>query len=178
MFSLAVLGGIWALIGIPMVVRGVHDRRELPMEEFQRAMGALQSSHDGRPLNGYRTTARRRTVAILMYVPGTVLAALGAALQDVGVLTAAVALVNLGTVHRLLTVMVDRSSRPQRGPTAAATPYRLPPAPSGAEPLPAALEPGVDEGAGDGKTWGDGWQVIGPEPRGVRDLVLVDADVS
>ena len=36
----------------------------------------------------------------------------------------------------------------------------------------------ADEGAGDAQPWGDGWQIIGPEPRGIHDLVLVDADVS
>lgn len=178
MSSLALLGAVWALFGVPMVVRGVNDRRELPMEEFQRAMGALQgsaASTDGPMATDFRTTARRRTVSILMYAPGLVLVALGAAMQDTGVLTVAVAMLNLGTAHRLIGVAVDRSRRRPRAVASIPPLMHLPPAPLGAEP---PFQPAVDQGAGDGQTWGDGWQIVGTEPRGVRDLVLVDADVT
>ena len=40
--SVAVLGVVWALLGVPLAVRFLQERRSLPMEEFQRAMGALQ----------------------------------------------------------------------------------------------------------------------------------------
>ena len=171
MSTVAVLGVVWALVGVPLVVRVLQERRPLPMEEFQRAMGALQTSN-GAGL-GVQRAQRRRLVSTLTYSPGLALLVLGLVMGDTAVLAVGLALVNLGTAHRLIALAVDRAAR-----------LRPPPGSSLASgvlaPLPAtnghALHPGIDEPAGDAQSWGDGWQIIGPEPRRIDDLVLVDAD--
>ena len=175
MFTILLLGAIWALVGVPMAVRYAQERRSMPMEEFQRAIEALQGpgpTRDGPTGDGpgVDVASRRRLVSTLTYLPGAILGLVGLVVVDSAMLVAAVGLINLGTAHRLLGVRVDRSRR--RLPVVP-QPYVLPPA-----PLEPPFEPRVDEHAGDGQTWGDGWKIIGPEPRGVRDLVLVDADVS
>ncbi len=165
MSTVAVLGVVWALVGVPLGVRALQERRSLPMEEFQRAMGALQTQGPN-PWGvgpGLQAARRRRLVSTLTYSPGLSLLAVGLVLGDTAVLTVGLALVNLGTVHRLVAVAVDRSAR-----------RRLPVLVS--PPLP--LDPGIDEASGDAHAGGDGWQIIDPEPRRVEDLVLVDADRS
>ena len=175
--SIVLIGALWALVGIPVVVRFLQDRREVPMTQFQRAMGALQGSGpdaEGAPAStgSVNAIARRRLVSTLTYLPGIGLGVVGAVMGDPSTLAVAVALVNLGTAHRLLAVAVDRSNRKAaarpRPPLLAFGPARLEP----------PFEPGVDEGPGDAQTGGDGWQIIRPEPRRIDDLVLVDADVS
>jgi hypothetical protein len=168
MITVAVLGVVWALVGVPLVVRYLQERRELPMEEFQRTMGALQAPGSVPGGLGRRTAGRRRLVSTVTYAPGLVLLAIGLPRSDMGMLAAGLSLVNLGTAHRLIAVVVDRT-HPRRWP--------LPP-PSGLSPTAFPFEPGIDEVAGDAHAWGDGWQIIGPEPRRIDDLVLVDADVS
>ena len=169
MATVGLLGALWALVGIPLVVRYLQERRELPMEEFQRAMGALQTTGPGALGRGRRTAGRRRLVSTLAYVPGVAMVALGLGLDDTTMLAAGLTLVNLGTAHRLIALVVDRTHLRRLSPLN----VRM--------PLPAAtfaFDPGVDERAGDAHTGGDGWQIIGPEPRRVDDLVLVDANVS
>jgi hypothetical protein len=172
MSTYAVLGVVWALVGVPLVVRVLQERRPLPMEEFQRAMGALQTQ-GGSPWSavGARRVRRRRLVSTLTYAPGAALLAVGMVLSDTAVLAAGLALFNLGTVHRLVAVSVDRAARRRPAPIVSAG-YL--PDPSGSTVHP--LDPGVDEAPGDAHAWGDGWQIIGSEPRRVDDLVLVDAD--
>ena len=174
--SIVLLGALWAFVGIPVAVRFLQDRREVPMTQFQRAMGALQGPGPGpdgpsAPTSGVDRLSRRRLVSTLTYAPGVLLALAGLFRGDSSMLAVAVALVNPGTAHRLLGLTVDRgagrrASRPRPLPT------------FGPAPLEPPFHPGVDEGPGDAQTWGDGWQIISPEPRGVHDLVLVDADVS
>ena len=172
MSTVAVLGIVWALVGVPLVVRVFQERRPLPMEEFQRAMGALQT-HNGNGIGVHRAQ-RRRLISTLTYSPGLGLLVVGLVMRDTAVLAVALALVNLGTAHRLLAVAVDRASRLRPAPAvpvASAVVHQPIVATNGH-----SLDPGVDELAGDAQTWGDGWQIIGPEPRRVDDLVLVDAD--
>src|SRR4051812_14259143 len=111
MTSIALLGALWAVVGIPLVVRHLQDRREVPMTQFQRAMGALQTADAPTTGSSFDPMARRRLVSALTYTPGVALGILGAALGDAGVLAVAVAFVNLGTAHRLLGLTVDRSHR-------------------------------------------------------------------
>ena len=175
MFTMLLLGAVWALVGIPMGVRYAQEKRSMPMEEFQRAIEALQGPGPtpAGPIGegpGVDVVARRRVVSTLTYLPGALLALVGIVVDDAGMLVAAIGLLNLGTAHRLIGVRVDRSHR--RVPVVP-RPYVLPPA-----PLEPPFEPRIDEHTGDGETWGDGWKIIRPEPRGVEDLVLVDADVS
>jgi hypothetical protein len=183
MFTFALLVALWVVVGLPLAVRSYHERKAVPMEQFQRAIHALQGpgpTADG-PIAGraaaLQAAARRRLVSTFTYLPGLVIAVIGAIRSDAATLAAAVVLVNLGTAHRLLAVRLDRTYR--RRARRLAERYVLPPAPAGAEPYSAVtVDPAVDEGPGDGQTWGDGWQIIRPEPRGIDDLVLVDADVS
>jgi hypothetical protein len=175
MFTMLMLGAIWALVGVPMGIRHARERRSAPMEEFQRAISALQGPGPtpAGPLGsgpGVDVVSRRRIVSTLTYLPGAVLGLVGLVVGDSGMLTAAVGLLNVGTAHRLVGLRIDKVRR--RTPVLP-RPYVLPPA-----PLEPPFDPGVDERSGDGQTWGDGWKIIGPEPRGIRDLVLVDADVS
>lgn len=178
MSTVVVLGVLWALVGVPFLVRVIQERKPLPMEQFQRAMGALQTQQ---PTNGTGAGAaqRRRLVSTLIYTPGLVLVALGLGLSDTAVVVVGVALVNLGTAYRLLAYAVDRSAKAR--PTPLAT---MAGSASLVDGVPFtngnghALHPGIDEGAGDAQTWGDGWQIIGPEPRRIDDLVLVDADLA
>jgi hypothetical protein len=178
MFTFVLLGALWLGVCVPVATRHLHERRALPMEEFQRAIEALQTPGPlpGGPLGPTQASVdaatRRRTVSTLVYGSGLILAAAGLATRDTTTLTAAVLVGNLGTGHRLLAMRVDKVRRRTRR-RAKAIPYVLPPA-----PLEPPFEPGIDEVAGDGQTWGDGWQVIRVEPLGVDDLVLVDADVS
>ena len=183
MSSVAVLGVVWALVGVPLIVRFMHERRALPMEQFQRAMGALQGPMPTAygPVGGAVDTAvRRRLVSKLTYAPGLVLLAVGIAMSDSSVMAVSLALVNLGTAHRLLGLTVDRGRRPvglaALGNVTHATngQHANGRSANGSH----AVQPVVDEAAGDAQTWGDGWKIIGPEPRRVDDLVLVDADVS
>ena len=175
--SIVLLGLIWALVGIPVLVRFLQDRREVPMTQFQRAMGALQGPGPGSdgPLAAASTVdrmSRRRLVSTLTYAPGVLLVLTGLVRDDSSMLAVAVALVNLGTAHRLMGIRVDRAAGP-----AAARPR--PPLPTfGPAPLEPPFHPRVDERPSDAQTGGDGWQIISPEPRSVHDLVLVDADVS
>jgi hypothetical protein len=181
MFTFLLLGALWIGVCAPVAARHLRERRALPMEEFQRAIEALQAPAPlpGGPVGPTQASldaaSRRRTVSTLVYGSGLILAAVGLARRDTGTLTAAVVVGNLGTGHRLLAMRVDRARRRSRR-RAKAIPYVLPPAPL--EPPFGPFEPGVDEVTGDGQTWGDGWQIIRPEPLGVDDLVLVDADVS
>jgi hypothetical protein len=175
--SIVLLGLLWALVGIPVAVRFLQDRREVPMTQFQRAMGALQGPGPGAdgPVAGGSAVdrlSRRRLVSTLTYAPGVLLVLAGLILDDSSMLAVAVALVNLGTAHRLLGIRVERAaSRAVNRPR--------PPLPTfGPAPLEPPFEPRVDQVPGDAQTWGDGWQIIRPEPRSVDDLVLVDADVS
>ena len=169
MGTVLLLAVLWALVGVPLIVRYLQERRALPMEEFQRAMGALQTPVPGPFRLGRRTAGRRRLVSTLTYVPGLVLLGVGLVRGDTSMMAVGLSLVNLGTSHRLIALSVDRSHARQAqsalGIAALSSPGF-------------ALDPGVDEGAGDAQTWGDGWQIIGPEPRRIDDLVLVDADVS
>jgi hypothetical protein len=168
MGTVLLLGVVWALVGIPLVVRHLQERRALPMEEFQRAMGALQAPVEPSGL-GRRTAGRRRLVSALTYLPGLIVLATGLGLTDTSMMAVGLTLVNLGTAHRLIALSVDRShARQARAALGIA----------GLSPASFSFDPGVDEGAGDAQTWGDGWQIIGPEPGGIHDLVLVDADVS
>jgi hypothetical protein len=179
MFTFVLLAALWVVVGAPVVVRHLHERRALPMEEFQRAINALQTPGPlpGGPLGPTQASidaaARRRTISTLFYGSACVLAAVGALTSDAGTLTGAVVVGNLGTAHRLLAMRLDRAHRRTRARRASVLPYVLPPA-----PLEPPFDPGVDEVTGDGQTWGDGWQIVRPEPLGVDDLVLVDADVS
>jgi hypothetical protein len=180
MFTFVLLAALWVIVGAPVVVRHLRERRSLPMEEFQRAINALQQSPGllpGGPVGPTQASidaaARRRTVSTLVYGSACVLAVVGLATGDTGSLTAAVLVGNLGTGHRLLAMRLDRAHRRTRARRSTALPYVLPPA-----PLEPPFDPGVDQVSGDGQTWGDGWQIIRPEPLGVDDLVLVDADVS
>jgi hypothetical protein len=188
MFTFVLLVALWVVVGLPLAVRSYQERKTVPMEQFQRAIHALQGpgpTADG-PISGkaaaLQAAARRRLVSTFTYLPGAVIALIGAIRADAATLAAAVVLVNLGTAHRLLAVRLDRKYR--RRARRLAQRYVLTPAPAGAEPYAAepfsavAVDPGVDEAAGDGQTWGDGWQIIRPEPGGIDDLVLVDADVS
>lgn len=149
------------------------------MDEFQRAMGALGGPRTGAngPSAPVRLDARRRLVSTLTYVPGAALATVGAVAERPGILTAAVALLNLGTVHRLLAMSVDRANR-RAGPV----PARRVPARQrldfGPAPLELPFDPGVDQRSSDAQTGWDRGQIVWPEPRGVDDLVLVDSDVS
>jgi hypothetical protein len=186
MSTVAVLGLVWALVGVPLIVRVFQERRPLPMEEFQRAMGALQTQV-GVPGSSVRTAQRRRLVSTLTYAPGLGLLVVGLAVGDSAVLAVALALVNLGTAHRLVALAVDRSARlrpPAPGSSGVPSPGLQATESSGAVSpgLPAnglhAVDPRVDEPAGDAHAWGDGWQIIRPEPRRVDDLVLVDADLA
>ncbi len=170
MSTVAVLGVLWALVGVPLGVRVLQERRPLPMEEFQRAMDALQTQGPNPWGVGpnVQATRRRRLVSTLTYAPGLALLAVGLAMGDSGVLAVALALVNLGTAHRLLALAVDRAAHRR--------PQVLVPPPLPSAPL--AFDPGIDEAPGDAHAWGDGWQIVDPEPRRVDDLVLVDADRS
>ena len=182
MSTVLVLGGLWALVGVPLVVRLFQERRELPMEEFQRVMGAL--SGPGPLPNGHvaisaRAAGRRRLIAILTYVPGVLFVVVGVALDDNPVMALGVGLLNLGTVHRLVAFAIDRSHGSWPRPVLGGRPsLGTPASPSLLEESPRPLDPGVDEGPGDAHAGGDGWKIIGPEPRRIDDLVLVDADVS
>jgi hypothetical protein len=164
MSTVVVLGVLWALAAVPLIVRSLNERRELPMEEFQRAMGALQGP--GVPTDGLgpRTAGRRRLVSVLTYTPGVALLGFGVPTQDATVLAVGLALVNLGTAHRLAALVVDSTHPRPLSPSVSAIPF--------------AFEPIVDEGPGDAHAGGDGWQIIWTEPRRVDDLVLVDANVS
>jgi hypothetical protein len=170
MGTVLLLAVLWAVVGIPLVVRHLQERRALPMEEFQRAMGALQPANAETLGLGRRTAGRRRLVSTLTYLPGLALLGVGIAMSDTSMMAVGLSLVNLGTAHRLIALSVDRSHARQ---ARAALGIAAVPSPTGL-----ALDPGIDEPAGDAQTWGDGWQIIGPEPRRVDDLVLVDADVS
>ncbi len=189
MSSVAVLGVVWALLGVPLAVRFVQERRSLPMEEFQRAMGALQGPGPT-PWGPAAGTAvdiasRRRLVSTLTYVPGLALLVAGIVTDDTSVLAVSLALVNLGTAHRLIGLTVDRSHWHTR-------PTPLSPLGNGSNGTyggPSSNgngsssnghtpHPVVDEPTSDAQTWGDGWKIIGPEPRRMDDLVLVDADLS
>jgi hypothetical protein len=187
MSSVAVLGVVWALVGVPLMVRFAQERRSLPMDRFQRAMGALQGplpTPAGPVGANVDTAARRRLVSTLTYAPGVALLAVGVATGDSSVMAVSLALVNLGTAHRLLGLTVDRSHRPVGLAALGTVTHRMNghrangnghgPSGSGTHPL----EPGIDEASGDAQTWGDGWKIISPEPRRMDDLVLVDADVS
>ena len=169
MGTVLLLAVLWAVVGIPLVVRHLQERRPLPMEEFERAMGALQPTNAG-PLGlGRRTAGRRRLVSTLTYLPGLVLLGVGIGRSDTSMMAVGLSLVNLGTAHRLVALSVDRShARQARAALGIA-------APSAAG---LTFDPGIDEPTGDAQTWGDGWQIISPEPRRIDDLVLVDADVS
>lgn len=182
MSTVAVLGGLWVLVGFPLVLRYVNDRRSLPMEEFQRAMGALSDSaangHTSHP-SFPRAARRRRLISTLTYVPGAAFAVAGMVLDDDVVMAAGVALGNLGTVHRLAALNVERARRRWARPVLGGKPVApLSPSVPSLEQSGRPGDPGVDEGPGDAHAGGDGWQIIGPEPRRVDDLVLVDADVS
>lgn len=174
MHSLLLIVLLWALVGIPAFVRFLQERKDVPMDEFQRAMGALGGTRAGAvgPAAAVRPDARRRLVSTLTYTPGAALAMVGAASERPGMLTAAVALLNLGTVHRLLAMSVDRSNR-RASPVPARPGFDFGPA-----RLEPPFDPGVDQRSSDAQTGGDSWQIIWPEPRGVDDLVLVDTDVS
>ena len=181
MSTVAVLGVVWALVGVPLVVRVVQDRRPLPMEEFQRAMGALSTpgtTPDG-PLPGMATSVhtaeRRRLISMLTFAPGLSLTLVGVGLEDTSVIAVALGLVNLGTIHRLIALHVDR--RHPRPPAVGPT-VRLGPAPIELPASERALQPGIDQGPGDAQTRGYGWQIVSPEPRSIDDLMLVDADLS
>jgi hypothetical protein len=184
MSSVAVLGVVWALVGVPLMVRLAQERRALPMEQFQRAMGALQGplpTPSGPAGASVDTAARRRLVSTLTYAPGLVLLAVGVAMGDSSVMAVSLALVNLGTAHRLLGLAVDRSRRPVGLAALGNITHRMNGhtngtgrSGNGTHPV----EPGVDEPSGDAQTWGDGWKIIGPEPRRMDDLVLVDADLA
>jgi hypothetical protein len=184
MSSVAVLGVVWAVVGVPLMVRFAQERRSLPMEQFQRAMGALQGplpTPSGPVGVGVDTATRRRLVSRLTYAPGLALLLAGVLMGDSSVIAVSLALVNLGTAHRLLGLTVDRSRRPiglaaLGNVTHAATNGHHANGHSGNGTHP--LQPGVDEPTGDAQTWGDGWKIIRPEPGRVDDLVLVDADVS
>lgn len=181
MSTVAVLGGVWALVGVPLVVRLFQERRELPMEEFQRVMGALTAPAPATNGHGVsaRAAGRRRLISILTYAPGLVFVIVGVALGDNPAMALGVALLNLGTAHRLVAFSIDRSQRPWPRPMLGGRPtLGTPPSPSWLEESPRPLDPGVDQGPGDAHPGGDGWQIIGPEPRRIDDLVLVDADVS
>jgi hypothetical protein len=111
MTTWVVLGVLWTVVGVPPLVRAVQDRREPPMEEFRRAMGALGRPHarflragtyHPAPSSARRAAARRRLVSVLTYTPGAGLVAAGLALREIGVIAAGLALTNLGTSHRLL----------------------------------------------------------------------------
>jgi hypothetical protein len=169
MTTVALLGVLWALVGIPLVVRYLQERRALPMEEFQRAMGALQTAGPVPTGLGRRTAGRRRLVSALTYIPGLVLIAVGLPRRDTSMLAAGLSLVNLGTAHRLIALRVDRAHARQAQAALGI---------AALSPAPFAFDPRVDEVAGDAHARGDGWQIIGPEPRRIDDLVLVDADVS
>jgi hypothetical protein len=103
---------------------------------------------------------------------------------DSSVIGVSLALVNLGTAHRLVGLAVDRSRRPVGLAALGNVTHRMTGHHSngngnghsgnGSHPV----HPGVDEPSGDAQTWGDGWKIIGPEPRRMDDLVLVDADLS
>jgi hypothetical protein len=183
MFTFVLLGALWVVVCAPIALRHLHERRALPMEEFQRAIEALQTPGPlpGGPVGPTQASldaaARRRMVSTLVYGSGLILASIGLVTGDTRTLTAAVLVGNLGTGHRLLAMRVDKVRRRTRR-RAKAIPYVLPPAPLEPPFLEPPFEPGIDEVTGDGQTWGDGWQVIRPEPLGVDDLVLVDADVS
>ncbi len=181
---MAVLGIVWALLGVPLAVRFLQERRSVPMAEFQRAMGALQGpvpTPTGPVGGAVDTAARRRLVSTLTYAPGLALLVVGLVMGDSSVLAVSLALVNLGTAHRLIGLRVDRShNRPTgldvlahrtnghhvKGANAIGSNGSLP------------LDPGVDQATGDAQTWGDGWKIIDPKPRRMDDLVLVDADLS
>jgi hypothetical protein len=199
MSTVAVLGLVWALVGVPLVVRVVQDRRPLPMEEFHRAMGALSGPGPtpSGPVPGAATSvqaaARRRLISTLTFSPGLSLTAVGVVLQDASVIAVGLCLVNLGTLHRLIALGVDQrhprpvvlgGPAPSSGmvntigtPTTPAMPT-FGPAPIELAASERAIDPGVDEGAGDAQLGGYGWQIVSPEPARVDDLVLVDADVS
>lgn len=190
MSSVAVLGVVWALVGVPLMVRFAQERRALPMEQFQRAMGALQGplpTPNGPAGAAVDTAARRRMVSTLTYAPGLALLVAGLVMGDSSVMAVSLALVNLGTAHRLIGLSVDRSRRPVGLAALGNITHAMSGQRSnghhsngngtsgnGSHPV----HPGVDEPAGDAQTWGDGWKIIGPEPRRMDDLVLVDADVS
>jgi hypothetical protein len=169
MGTVLLLAVVWAVVGIPLVVRHLQERRALPMEEFQRAMDALQTPALERLGLGRRTAGRRRLVSTLTYAPGLCVLAVGIGLTDTSMMAVGLSLVNLGTAHRLVALSIDRAhGRQARAALGIAAP----------SPMSLAPDPRVDQAPGDAQTWGDGWQIIGPEPRGVHDLVLVDADVS
>jgi hypothetical protein len=183
MSSVAVLGVVWALVGVPLMVRFAQERRSLPMEQFQRAMGALQGplpTANGPVGTGVDTATRRRLVSTLTYVPGLALLAAGIVMGDSSVIAVSLALVNLGTAHRLLGLTFDRGRRPVglaalgNVTHAAANDHANGRSGNGSHPV----QPGVDEPSGDAQTWGDGWKIIGSEPRRMDDLVRVDANVS
>jgi hypothetical protein len=169
MGTVLLLAVLWAVVGFPLVVRHLQERRALPMEEFQRAMGALQPVNGEQLGLGRRTAGRRRLVSTLTYAPGLVLLGVGIGLTDDSMMAVGLSLVNLGTAHRLVALSVDRShARQARAALGIAA----------LSPTTFSIDPIVDEPTGDAQTWGDGWQIIGPEPRRIDDLVLVDADVS
>src|SRR5690606_20543745 len=99
MSTVVVLAVLWALVGVPLLVRIIQERKPLPMEQFQRAMGALQTPTPGNG-SGAGAAQRRRLVSTLIYTPGIALVVLGLALSDTAVVVVGVALVNLGTAHR------------------------------------------------------------------------------
>ena len=185
MSSVAVLGVVWALVGVPLMVRLAQERRALPMEQFQRAMGALQGplpTPNGPVGANVDTAARRRLVSTLTYAPGLALLAVGIAMGDSSVIAVSLALVNLGTAHRLIGLAVDRSRRPVGLAALGNITHKMHGhhgngtgrSGNGSHPV----DPGIDETSGDAQTWGDGWKIIGPEPRRMNDLVLVDADLA
>jgi hypothetical protein len=192
MSSVAVLGVVWALVGVPLMVRLAQERRALPMEQFQRAMGALQGplpTPNGPVGANVDAAARRRLVSTLTYAPGLALLGVGIAMSDSSVIAVSLALVNLGTAHRLIGLAVDHSRRPVGLAALGNITHRMNDhhgnghhgngngtgrSGNGSHPV----DPGVDETTGDAQTWGDGWKIIGPEPRRMDDLVLVDADLS
>src|SRR5882672_2578728 len=139
MSTVAVLGVVWALVGVPLAVRYMQERRELPREEFQRTMGALQAPNPVAGGLGRRTAGRRRLVSTLTYVPGLVLLAIGIPKSDTSMMAAGLILVNLGTAHRLVAMVVDRTY-PRRGPA-----WAMPALPPTTYPS----NPGIDEGPGD-----------------------------
>ena len=182
MSSVAVLGVVWALLGVPLAVRFLQERRSLPMEEFQRAMGALQgpvpTPWGPGPGGAVDIATRRRLVSTLTYVPGLALLLVGVVMGDTSVLGVSLALVNLGTAHRLIGLTVDRSHSRPTGLVALGNGSNGISSPNGSSANGHAPHPVVDESTGDAQTWGDGWKIIGPEPRRMDDLVLVDADRS
>ena len=52
MFTMLMLGAIWALVGVPMGIRHAQERRSAPMEEFQRAISIEPDLEEAQRLAG------------------------------------------------------------------------------------------------------------------------------